>query len=182
MGAKEGSNMQFFKTLFRIFGVFLLALLAAYIVLELILPLVFLSGGETNPRNINQSERAVYLSLFEQLMYPITWVAIFIYVNYLFSVAPSNKAVYNNKMLHVTYSYREDRAEFWKQEWIPALVASVMFAAIDTDWRALPFTFPLEVGFAFFVYRGLMAWNHYRWCKRHQRNTDADRIPPSANE
>ena len=132
--------------------------------------LLFARQGEMNP-----FAELFYLylhptsaGLFLRIAFPVVWVASFCYMTSVMSVNRDIKSEWTNRMRGKAYSYREERAAFWKTEALPLAIPCLFFGAvIPAGALYAPFLviFPLRALLFFAANRTFLALNRYVWCR-----------------
>ena len=147
---------------------YLLAAALGYVLAYLCL--LFARQGE-----MNVADELFYLflhptsgGLFLRILFPIMWFVGFAYITYVFATSGAERAVFLNAMLHKPYVYAEERRDYYQsREWIPALAAALVAAAILPVYnRYLPWyvLYPLKAALFFFLRRAFLAYGRYIWC------------------
>lgn len=107
--------------------------------------------------------------LILRILFPLSWIAGFLYMTSVFSVNRDFKSAWINRMLDKPYSYREEREFFYKSgDWIalliPCLIAAAAVPAFNI-YGPYPLMFALRALLMFGANRFFIALNRYVWCR-----------------
>lgn len=103
-----------------------------------------------------------------RILLPLGFVAAAVYLMSVFSVNRDIKSEWTNRMLNKPYSYREERALFWKGNFILPLVCALIVALCSRAGELfLPWgvAYLMRVLLFFGSHRFFLALNRYVWCR-----------------
>ena len=166
--------MKPIRTFFSLFLSVVFAYFASYFCL------LFTRQGE-----MNVLKEFFYLYLhptsagtFLRVLFPIVWVGGFCYMTSVMTVNRDIKSEWTNKMLGIPYSYRDERAFFYKHDFLPLAVLCLLFCAVvPAGGLFAPYfvMFPVRTLLFFIANRAALAFYRYAWCAERLGGLEGNR-------